>query len=102
MEPAITLTSRPPRRGDAQLLWPADRRPARATLRAAGARDALPHLSNIVERWVFQDSETLQRVAREFGGPVSPWLSVLVIVGYCSLLIGGAALLFHRHNMAGS
>jgi hypothetical protein len=46
-----------------------------------------PHLPNIIEHWVFRDSETLQRVAREFGGPVSPWFSVLVIIGYCSMLM---------------
>lgn len=102
MGPAITLTSRPlvramlsffglqtvallaPLYGSLALVMP------------------YPYLPNIVERWVFQDPETLQRVAREFGDPVSPWLSLLVIVGYCSLLIGAAALIFHRRDMAGS
>lgn len=60
-----------------------------------------PHLPNIVERWVFHDPQTLQKVTTSFGGPVSPWLSIAVVLAYSAAFVAGAFALFARRDLAG-
>jgi hypothetical protein len=60
-----------------------------------------PHLPNITEHWIFRDPEQLRRVAADFGQSVSPLVSLVVIGGYCAVLVGGAAVLFERRDLTG-
>jgi ABC-type transport system involved in multi-copper enzyme maturation permease subunit len=60
-----------------------------------------PHLPNILERWVFHDPATLQKVTASFGGPVSPWVSVAVVLAYSAAFVAGAFALFARRDLAG-
>lgn len=60
-----------------------------------------PHLPNIIERWSFRDSESLNQVTQGFGYAVSPLASIAVVVTYCGVAMLIAALLFYRRDITG-
>lgn len=60
-----------------------------------------PHLPNIVERWTFRDPATLSRITQELGGPVSPLISMGVVLLYCVLALIGATWLFAKRDIEG-
>ena len=60
-----------------------------------------PHLPNVIEHWVFRDAATLRQIDHDFGMPVAPWLSVVVVLGYCALAVLSAGIIFWKRDMHG-
>jgi ABC-type transport system involved in multi-copper enzyme maturation permease subunit len=60
-----------------------------------------PHLPNIIERWVFHDPVILSRIDASFGSPISPWISIAVVLAYSAVFTVGAFALFDRQDLAG-
>lgn len=59
------------------------------------------HLNNVRVQWVAPNSEAIAAQTAQFNGPVPPMISVLVVLVYIGLLLGGSLYLFKRRDMAG-
>ena len=59
------------------------------------------HLNNVRVQWVAPNPEAIAAQTAQFNGSVSPVISVLVVLGYIVLLLGGSLYLFTRRDMAG-
>jgi ABC-type transport system involved in multi-copper enzyme maturation permease subunit len=59
------------------------------------------HLQNISAEWVTKRTEMKAQVLQFFGGPISPTVSLAVVLGYTAVFIAVAVWMFKTRDMAG-
>lgn len=69
----------------------------------AGSAIVLPtaHIQNLRAHLVFEDPQLLTLMTTTFNGPVSPVVSLLIVLGYIALLVGAGLVIFQRRDLAG-
>jgi ABC-type transport system involved in multi-copper enzyme maturation permease subunit len=74
-----------------------------ASLLSKTAAKILPvaHLQNISAQWVFKQPEMAAQIEGMFGGPISPAVSLAVVLGYIAAFIAISIWLFKTRDMAG-
>jgi ABC-2 type transport system permease protein len=59
------------------------------------------HLQNISAEWVTKRTEMKAQILQMFGGPISPVVSLVVVLGYIAVFIALAVWMFKTRDMAG-
>lgn len=59
------------------------------------------HLQNISAQWVFKQPEMNMQINQMFGGPISPMVSLAVVLGYIAVFIAVSIWMFKSRDMAG-
>lgn len=74
-----------------------------ASLLSQTAAKILPvaHLQNISAQWVFKQPELDMQLNQMFGGPMSPVVSLAVVLGYIAALAVAGTWMFKTRDMAG-
>ena len=74
-----------------------------ASLLSKTAAKILPvaHLQNISAQWVMKQPDMTAQVEGMFGGPISPMVSLAVVLGYIVALVAAGIWLFKTRDMAG-
>ena len=59
------------------------------------------HLEYLQVRWADYSPDVVVHYVSVFGRPIHPFVSVLVVLGYILLLLGGSLHLFNRRDLTG-